>query len=368
MGQSSSQRAYWLLALAFVTLYLFKSSTTHPEPSSRSMKFLELDKTSREVPWGTSYSPYTSAGGCKAIKEIERDLRVIASTGIKTVRLFSGDCGVMEARSDLQAIVGIHPYVTDASTVGEKRYAQLLESVDNQLADLEPHLERAQMVVVGSQGVFEEEYTQADLVRLIKHARRHLSTHGSFTGLITTSEPLTSWVSATKYNANDIDEYRRFREEKLVSSDLMIDSGVKTAEFDDLCAVVDVIGLVVQPFFDSRVLADQAGQVVSRDVKFANYVCSDEFIGRAHFNRHSDDESPGEDSKPVVVLEAGWPHDGEDNGNAVATPEAQQEAIESILDARFGEKAIPAVIYSFFDEQWRNPGRLGVETSFGLKH
>ena len=129
---------------------------------------------------------------------------------------------------------------------------------------------------------------------------------------------------------------------------------------------VDVIGLVVEPYFNSAAEAEHAGQTLLRDVKHAHQLCSDEFIGSAHT-----DVTPSENTskRPVVVLEAGWPNTGTDNGHALANENEQRIAIEEMITARLANTGarVPVSLYSFENELWREPGDLEVETAFGVQ-
>lgn len=163
---------------------------------------------------------------------------------------------------------------------------------------------------------------------------------------------------------------------------------------DDLCDAIDVVGLVVQPFFNSALPASSAGSLVERDIKFARYLCSKQFIAANNhpsqlqeFNKNQEKNKKQssenlhvrfDDHTPkAIVLQAGWPtsselHDNEDegaNGAAVASLEAQEEAIESILAAVDPYSWEPAQVslYAWDNEEWRDPGELGVERRFGVK-
>lgn len=328
-------------------------------------------------PWGISYSPLTSSGSCKHASIINNDLDQISDSLGKdvVVRVYAPDCDILEQlirHKFTNLVIGLHPY-SENENENAVKLPQLLRSLDLQIkeiSNIKNSWKYIRMITVGNQGVFNEDYTRVELVKMLKHVRQQLSKkYKKFNGLITTAEPVQSWVSPTKYNAASVEEYKDF---KLNDNDPNIynDDG-ELIEDTDICGAVDLVGLIVHPYFNDALLPDQAGRLISRDTRFARYLCSDDFIGRAHRQdkmliEDIDTSSP----IPVIVLEAGWPSDGVSNGNAVPGESQQQAALNSIISAKdtLSSNIIPSIIYSFTNEDWHDPGEFDAEHYFGIQH
>lgn len=367
---------YTALALVAVFLLLPKGRRPTAVSADKTPQKISLPQqparapNGMSVPWAITYSPYAESGACKAPKTIAADLSDMAGLGVQAVRLFSVDCGVLSALQKvplLDAIVGIHPN-RDPSAASSDGLAGFRDSLDEQLTELARwnRWHRVPVLVVGSQGVYSGAYSQAELVHMIKYVRSWLETQPGFRALITTAEPVESWASSNKFNAASKNEYRSYRANA--------DSGVEyvDVEDNDLCHAVDAVGLVAQPFFNSLVEPQDVATLVQRDVQFAGFLCSDDFIARAHSDSAFDEAQLGSNSAPkqILVLEAGWPSAGDTNGHAVPSVENQREAVDeliSMVDLATSER-LPVAIYSFENEPWRDPGLFDVEVSFGVKH
>lgn len=396
LGKFLKSRVY-LLVLLLLSLFLItrnsglKHERAHPhglrEEGEEEVDFsalympdqaLENKQSGMPIPWGVSYSPYTETGLCRSLNRITEDLEKIHQSGIGSVRFYSLDCRVLEASEQvpgLKIILGLQPSAP-IGTSSADYLQQLIESLEIQIQDISRwgHWDCLSMVVVGSQGVFEETYSRAELVKLLRYVRKSINSRG-FKGLITTAEPVQSWISATRYNAASFQEYEQYQQyQRILSLEDEVDFS-DSIEDNDLCEVVDVIGLVIEPYFNKAGEAESAGQNLIRDVQHASRLCSDAFIGSAHseYTIHSDSDHNesinGMSKRPVVVLEAGWPSHGEDNGYALASENEQRIAIEEMVNARHEPTGsrIPVVLYSYEDEVWRDPGSLKVETAFGVQ-
>lgn len=379
---------YYLLAVVLLVLYLVARTPRHAGEQhilSKDYSILNMPDQAKEhvrtgmpLPWAVSYSPYTSVGLCKPLATIMGDLEAIEDAGIRAVRLYSLDCRVLQAveSTDLDIVLGLQPRSDSAGVENSSHLNSLIKCLDSQLADISHwgHWERISMLAVGSQGVFEETYTRAELVKILRYVRLVVSQQPKFNGLLTTAEPVESWISPTRYNAASLKEYKLYQqyESQLKLEDYDYFSNI---EDNDLCEAVDVIGLVVEPFFNSAAEAEDAGNWLVRDVKYAHQLCSDAFIGSAHTSFDPSDEQGANipvdstSKRPVIVLEAGWPNQGKDNGHALASENEQRIAIEEMITARlpFTGSRIPISLYSYDNELWREPGDFEVETAFGVR-
>jgi exo-beta-1,3-glucanase (GH17 family) len=129
----------------------------------------------------------------------------------------------------------------------------------------------------------------------------------------------------------------------------------------------------VQPFFNSLIEPQDVGALVQRDVQFANFLCSDDFIAKAHRGDSAFEESQRVNTpahKQAIILEAGWPSAGDSNGHAVPSPENQRIAVDELaaVTDQSSSNRIPVVVYGYEDEPWRDPGLFDIEVSFGIKH
>ena len=109
----------------------------------------------------------------------------------------------------------------------------------------------------------------------------------------------------------------------------------------DLCKKSDYCAANAHSYFDGTIEPSGAGAWVKKQVSRIS-----DAAGR----------------KRVVITESGWPHGGSNNGVAVASPENQKTAIQSIRDS-FGSDLF---LFTAFDDKWKADGGWGVEKNFGI--
>ncbi|KAK9474509.1 uncharacterized protein V1510DRAFT_411242 [Dipodascopsis tothii] len=254
-------------------------------------------------PWAITYTPYTADGECRFAGEIQHDIGQIAARGFRNVRLYSPDCNVLSVaapilrRHDMGVILGI--------ALGDE--TDLRASALAQARDIAVwgHWERVQLVAVGNEAVLNGYVSAEDLIELIEDVREVLAEAG-YRGAVTTAEHVETLRDAP-----------------------------------DLCDAIDVVGVNVQPYFDGRVAAADAGEKLVDDLAAAEQLCA---------------------GKRAYALEMGWPRAGVQNGEAVASPDAQATAVAAVRKLALGR-----VVYTAYeDEAWKDAGALGAETSFGL--
>lgn len=483
-GFPPASKAYLLLTAFCVFAFLLFSSSSHSVASpfadnavAGSVVNGTMSEGAPTAPWAVTYAPMRAGGDCKAPAQIARDLRDIARAGIPRVKLHSPDCRVLEALDAAPALrvqMGLFPYeleLAEGEGEGEEltRMQRLLASLSVQLHELAQwgQWHRVDSLIVGASGVHHDAYTRQELVTMLRYVRRvikgggaddidGLRSLGADHVLITTAEPVQSYISRPRFRASSVDAYRARLAHashqihaaatalltKDASADLSADypallrapvaaTPASPASYisrlvaaatksrrppppplsnpalaamiradaylraaraphpddDDLCAHVDTIGLAVRPFHHGAVAGAPSPDTTSsssssgspagaralleRDTKFARYVCSDQFLGAAaHAASSASARALHVDaaSAPrVVVLEAGWPAGGAADG---ASPPAQRAALAAMLRARdpYTRHRVPVTFYSWEDEAWREPGELGVETRFGVRH
>ena len=252
-----------------------------------------------------TYSPYTSSGGCKDSGSISSDIATIASKGFSSVRLYSTDCGGLEAvgsaakANGLKLVLGIYISSTGISGAAD----QVTEIVSWASGDFS----MVEMVVVGNEAIFNKYADASSLASFISSTKSTLQGAG-FTGPVTTTEPLNTLSSAAS----------------------------------TLCPVIDVLAANIHPFFNPSIDASGAGDFVASSLSQLAALC------------------PGE-NKEAYNLETGWPHSGDANGAAVPGQSQQEVAIRSIQEKAGGK----SVFFSFVDDLWKAEGEFNVEQSWG---
>ena len=96
-----------------------------------------------------------------------------------------------------------------------------------------------------------------------------------------------------------------------------------------ICQASDVVMVNCHAFFDTNTKAQDAGTFVKSEVERVKSACG---------------------GKRVVVTESGWPHQGDSNGDAVASPDNQRKALESI-HSNFNQDMF---IHNAFDDTWKS--------------
>jgi exo-beta-1,3-glucanase (GH17 family) len=260
--------------------------------------------------WAITYTPYAKDGQCKSEGEIKSDIKQISEMGFTTIRSYSTDCGVFSyvvpecQKYGLKVIYGI--FLEGAGKGPFSNYAnQQLDEIKNKAPK-----DSVAMVIVGNECMFNNNCAPTELASYIDYVRTTLHGAGFPTDIaITTTEPVNVW------------------EEKGAA----------------LCDHIDVFAVQVHPYFTSSVTADMAGDFAAQQLEQAAKVC------------------PGAAAKGKFITEIGWPSEGQNNGMAVASKEAQKVAMKKIQDKVGSESCL----FSFQNDGWKHPGELGVEQFFG---
>ncbi|KAL1651390.1 hypothetical protein SLS58_000730 [Diplodia intermedia] len=245
--------------------------------------------------WAMTYTPYSADGQCREASGVMEDLKDIKSKGFTTVRLYATDCDGLKTVGDackelgLRMIIGI--YVTDIIEWGQGGMWELVD-----------------LVVVGNEAVFNGFCTASELASFITSFKSKITNAGLSLTKITTTETLNI---------------------------------LQGTEFSALCDAIDVIGVNVQPYFNSECTADKAGDFVVSQLELAKEACPN--------------------ISDVLNLESGWPHQGGANGAASASGDEQATAIKSIIE----KAGTNSVIFSYGDDTWKSSGEFGVEQYFG---
>jgi exo-beta-1,3-glucanase (GH17 family) len=258
--------------------------------------------TSGEL-WAITYTPYDSdTGDCLSAAQVAADIALIALKGFSTVRVYSTDCSTLEnvgsacEISGLKLILGV--FISETGISGAQDQVSAITSWAK--------WELVELISVGNEAVFNGYCSAADLASFIASAKASFASAG-YTGPCTTTEPLNIWQESTS----------------------------------ELCAVVDIVGCNIHPFFNADVPADQAGSFVASQLQIVDGLCS---------------------GKTGVNLETGWPRAGSCNGHACPGSSEQETAVAAIKAAAGGK----SVMFSFQNDYWKPAGSFGCEQSWGL--
>jgi len=250
--------------------------------------------------WAITYSPYNDDQSCKTKEQVAGDIKDIAGKGFSTIRLYSSDCGALET-------VIPHCITYEIKIIVGIFIRDTSCRADEDFARIMAwkKWEHVAMFVVGNEALFQGFCQPAQFAAYIKEVKGKLTGNG-YTGPVTTTEPLN----------------------------------ILTQHGDYICDAVDVVAINVHPYFNPEVEAKDAGSFLNAQVAEAEKLCG----------------------KPVYVLEAGWPSAGNSNGKAIASPEAQKAAFNSILTDCPTERIC---LFTWRNDYWKNPGGFNVEQNFG---
>ncbi|OAG08722.1 glycoside hydrolase [Paraphaeosphaeria sporulosa] len=257
--------------------------------------------------WAITYTPYTKGGDCKSQTEVNTDVAKIADLGYVAIRVYSTDCGVFEnvipatQKYGMQVIYGIF---LDAATAPGSQGAneQLQDIIDNAPKDT------VSMLIVGNEYISGHGGDAGSLASYVAAVKTKWIAAG-FTAPVTTTETVAAW-------------------EQYGSA---------------LCDVIDIFAAQVQPYFDGGKTASEAGDFAYSQLEQAAKVC------------------PEAAAKGKFISEIGWPAGGSPNGVAIPGKAEQKEAMQSIIE-KVGDHAC---IFSYQNDDWKNPGAYNVEQYFG---
>jgi exo-beta-1,3-glucanase (GH17 family) len=246
------------------------TSPAHPPPGP---------KVGASGAMSITYSPYTSAGGCKSAEEVEVDIADISSKGFTSVRIYSTDCtglvnvGASCEKHGMKMIIGI--FIDDGGIGAAQQ--QVTDIVNWGKWSL------VQLIVIGNEAIFNGRCTVSQLHDFILSCKSTFASAG-YTGPCTTTEPL-----------NILEQYG-----------------------SALCDAIDVIGCNIYAFFNPDVSSSDAGKFVKAQYEIVKAIC------------------PG---KEAYALETGWPNAGNCNGKACPGHSQQKEAIAGTI-AAIGDHAV----------------------------
>lgn len=279
------------------------SSTTSSQSSSSSTSSGDISPPSVIV-----YSPYADNGGCKAADDINSDLELIASKGIKKIRSYGTDCGSLTTVLLKCKELGI--------TVNQGVWMSQdgVDSVDDQILDVisygqENGWDIFDLITIGNEAINSGYVTLDELIPKLNSVKSQLQSAG-YNGYVTTSEPPITFI-----------------------------------KYPTLCteANIDIVGINPHSYFNANISPAKAGSYITSQQSQVAALC---------------------DGKSVWITETGYPSQGDTLGLNTPSAENQEIAIASIIEATGGD----VTILTTYNDFWKDPGPYGIEQYFGAIH
>lgn len=275
-------------------------STTSAIPSSSTSSSTPIPSAVNGQ-MGMTYSPYANDGNCQDEATVLKNVGEIAQKGFSHIRLYATDCNGLEYVGKAAKQHGlkmiIGVYIDDSGISGAQEQVTAITKW--------AQWDLVTLIVVGNEAIQDGYVDVGSLAGFITSAKQSFKSAG-FTGDVTTSEPINIWQQ----------------------------------EGSSLCSAIDVVGANIHPFFNAQTTAEQAGKFAKSEVKILEGICS---------------------GKDVVILETGWPNDGQANGAAIPGKEQQAAAIKSLVQ----EVGSQSVFFSFANDLWKDAGEFDVERYWG---
>lgn len=295
----SSQQTQNVQATTQATTSTSATSSTAASSSASSASSGSLHPPSTIV-----YSPYADDTSCKTYATIQLDLELIYSKGIRKLRTYSTDCAHLTAVLPIAAKLGM--------TVNQGFWISSagVDSIDDSVSDLISWASQNGWSVfdfftVGNEAVIAGYCSASELISKIASVKSQLQAAG-WSGSVTTAEPPATFIA-----------------------------------HPELCtkSEIDIVGINSHSYFNTNLYANQAGEYVASQKAQIEELCS----------------------KNALVVETGYPSQGDTNGNNVPSAANQAAAVLSILNYLGND----VTILTTYNDMWKQPGPYGIEQYFG---
>ncbi|KAL6906869.1 glycoside hydrolase family 17 protein [Trichoderma evansii] len=257
--------------------------------------------------YGITYTPYEpTTGNCKSAAEVDKDISNLKAAGFQIARVYSTDCSTLANVGGAAKKYGLD-LILGVFVKGDGcsyDTPDIKSQVDAIAAWAEWDI--VKLIVVGNEAIMNNYCSPTQLASLVSAVKGQCS---GYTGPYTISETLNIWQQPAVSAA--------------------------------ICPVVDLAGANIHPYFNTATPASAAGDFVAGQLELLNEICS---------------------GKSAINLECGWPKQGDCNGAACPGTSEQAIAIKSIRE-KCGDKT---VFFSYDDDEWKQPGPLGCEQSWGV--
>lgn len=254
--------------------------------------------------FGFTYSAYNADGTCKSYEQIAKDFAGL-DTNYAFVRTYGVDCNQVAnvLRAAKERGMKLFQGIFDINEV-DSAVKTIVTAVNGDWSSIHT-------VSVGNELVNNGAASAGTVLSAVRRAREQLRAAG-YNGPVVTVDTLVATVA----NPALCDE-------------------------SDYCAVNS------HPFFDSLTEASNAGQFLITQMANLKAKLADQ-------------------SKQIVICEAGWPSQGEANGAAVPSPDNQKKAIDSMKSA-FSSNPSSLVLFNPYNMHWKksNAGQFNAEPWWG---
>ncbi|KAI5956366.1 SCW11 [Candida jiufengensis] len=251
------------------------------------------------------YSPYNNDRSCKSSDQINYDLELIASKGIKNIRSYGIDCGslttVLQKAKELGLSVNQGVWISEAG----------IDSADWQIEQLINYGQQNgwdifNLITFGNEAINSNFITLQDMLNKFNQVKSKLQQAG-YNGYVTTAEPPATYI-----------------------------------KYPQLCTQtnMDIVAINPHSYFNANISPDNAGNYVTSQQSQVAGLCN---------------------NKQVWITETGYPSQGSTLGLNTPSLENQKIAIESILDKTGGQ----CTILTTYNDFWKDPGPYGIEQYFG---
>lgn len=263
----------------------------------------------RFAPTALSYTPFNDdrSHWCRSATQIQNDLKLLYSKGIREIRLYGTDCESTQLVLPVASSLGMK--VVQGFYINQ--YG--IDSIDSAVTEFVNWVKQGgdlsviSSITIGNEAVTNGWVTASQLVAKIKSVRAQLKVIG-YSGAISTAEIPGAFVS-----------------------------------HPELCSPsnVDYVAVNAHPYFDPSSSADQSGKFVLGQRQIVQNACGSQY---------------------VRIVETGYPHAGNTNGNQVPSEVNQGIAVTQIYNALKGD----CILFSMWDDKWKDPGAYNVEWYFGI--
>lgn len=284
------------------------SSSSSAAPSATASSSSVVLGGNGKSPWSLTYTPYNAeTGDCQTADAVALEVAAIAAAGFTSLRVYSTDCDTLPNVGAAAAKHGLKMIV--GIYIGNAGCTNASPDVEDQIAQFRDwaQWDLVELFSVANEAINNGYCTAAEIAALITHVKAELP---DYTGPFTTTDVVGVWQQ----------------------------DGVAEA----LCPVVDHPSANAHSYFTSTVSPEDAGEFVKGQLEIVEAACGGE--------------------KTAYILESGYPTAGSTIGLNVPSAANQAIAIASILDV-IGDRV---VLFSMFDDKWKDPGAYGCEQSWGI--
>lgn len=251
---------------------------------------------------GITYSPYHDNFQCKSHEEIQNDFRLLASFDI--IRLYAPDCDCVNGV--------MKAMLSHQQIFAGLFYMDTIESDVQLLVDQVNENQRGwdgvYAVSVGNEWINSGQHGIHEVTKAVAQARLLLKQKG-YHGPVVNVDTVPAYMSNKQ-----------------------------------LCGISDIITVNAHAYWDGGVKPENSAEFLQGQVTQLENFCGN--------------------GKKILITESGWPTKGQTYGSVAVPGTLEQLAcIESIVKSAIADQVI---LFTFYDDYWKQPGPYGVEQNWGL--